>query len=308
MADEAKILSLWKDINFPGSFRGVKTFQALLKSDLNIDISEKKLYNILKKDQIFLIHQIKSSTFKRRSYITHHYGEIVQADVAFMFPDSESPFKYFLLLIDVYSNKVFVEPLKNKDSETVSISLKKIFKQFGSPIYKLETDKGTEFTGKQCKALFKELHIFFKTKRGLHKASFAESAIKRVKRRLYMFLRSNLTKHWSKYLQKIVDGLNNTPLKRIGYLTPNSIKSEADSVWVDKNLQKHGIINPTSSNYLQQRENSKNYLKESENNDKVLKVGDYVYVRFKKEPLTKSFDTQVSSCENEKTFISEILH
>ena len=30
--DEKEILSLWKDISFPGSFRGVKTFQALLKT------------------------------------------------------------------------------------------------------------------------------------------------------------------------------------------------------------------------------------------------------------------------------------
>lgn len=43
-----EILNLWHDKNWIGSFRGIKTFQSLLKTDKNIDISEKRLYNILK--------------------------------------------------------------------------------------------------------------------------------------------------------------------------------------------------------------------------------------------------------------------
>ena len=295
--DDDTILKYWRDIDFPGSFGGVKTFQALLKSDLNIDVSEKKLYNILKKDQIFLLHQIKSNYVNRRNYITHHYGEIVQADVAFMFPDPTMDYKYFLLVIDVYSNKIFVEPLKDKSSATVAKQLETIFKSFGSPIYKLETDKGTEFTGKECKTLFKDLKIFFKTKKGLHKASFAESAIKRVKRKLFMFLRSQLTQKWTTYIQKVVDGINSIPLKRIGYLTPNSIQSVADSVKVDKSLKEHGLNIPKRSSYIEQKQNSEEYLRTVEKDSNLLKIGDYVYIRFKKDPMMKSFDLQVQTLQ-----------
>lgn len=292
--EEEKILKLWSDINFPGSFRGVKTFQALLKSDLNIDVSEQQLYKILRKEPIYLVHLIKPYHVKRRPFVTHSYGEVVQADIGFMFPDPESKFKCFLLLIDVYSNKIFIELLENKTSSEVARGLKNIFTKFGAPIYKLETDNGKEFTGSEPKALYKKLHLVFKTKRGLHKASFAEAAIKQVKRKLFMFLRKNLTKHWSSYIDLIVDGLNSIPLKRLGYLSPNLINDVTDSVKVNEQLKLHNLPIPKQPTYVEQRQNTEDYFQSLKyQNEKVLKVGDYVYIRLKKEPLTKSFDLQV---------------
>jgi len=58
VSDE-EILRLWRDPSFAGSFRGVRTFQILLKTDLNLDISENRLYQILRNDSLFLIHQVK---------------------------------------------------------------------------------------------------------------------------------------------------------------------------------------------------------------------------------------------------------
>jgi len=295
--NESEILSYWHDLKFPGSYTGVKTFQTLLKTDLNINISEKKLYDILKNDSIFLIHQIKRKHVNRRPYITHHYGEIVQADLSYMFSDPESKSeKYFLLVIDVYSNKIFVEVLENKTGVAVAKCLQKVFTNFGSPVYKLETDKGSEFVSKEAKLLYKKLHIFHKTKRGLHKASFAEAAIKRVKRRLFMALRSKLSQHWTKFIQQIVQNINSTPLKRIGYLTPSEINSEEDSVLVDKALTEHHLKIPTDATYKEQKQNEENYKNSSQN----LQVDDYVYIRFKDEPMTKSFDFQVRCLRNFK--------
>ena len=36
---DKKLLELWRDPNFSGSYRGIKTFKLLLKTDLNIDVS-----------------------------------------------------------------------------------------------------------------------------------------------------------------------------------------------------------------------------------------------------------------------------
>jgi hypothetical protein len=94
MVSDEKILNLWRDPNFSGSYRGIKTFQLLLKTDLNIEISEKRLYKIIKKDSIFLIHQRRKKNFPRRSYDLRFYGELVQADIAYMFP-----YKHFLYFL-----------------------------------------------------------------------------------------------------------------------------------------------------------------------------------------------------------------
>ena len=65
MISDEELLKLWKDPNFEGSFRGLKTFQSVLKLNLNIDVSTKRLHNILSAEPIFLIHQ-KRPKIKRR--------------------------------------------------------------------------------------------------------------------------------------------------------------------------------------------------------------------------------------------------
>lgn len=289
---ENEILKLWRDISFPGSFRGVKTFQAVLKSDKNIDVSEKELFKILKDEPIYLMHQLKPFKTKRRHYITHNYGELCQADIAYMFEDDPTKAKYFLLLVDVFSTKIFVEILHNKESETVSKALLSIFKRFGSPIYELQTDKGKEFTGRPCKNLFKNYHILFRTKRGLNKASVAESAIFRVKRKLFLFLRANLSQHWTQYIQKIVDSLNSIPLKKLGYVAPNSITDVTSSVFVDQNLQDHHLEIPKEVLYSKQKQNQENYENRAKSDTTLLKKDDYVYLKLNKDAFAKSFDIQ----------------
>jgi hypothetical protein len=166
VSDE-QLLQLWRDPNFSGSYRGIKSFQILLKTDKNINVSQDRLYSVLKKDRIFLIHQRPIRNIERRPYDLRYYGENVQSDLAVMFPCNN--FLYFLLVIDCFSLKIFAKPLKSKSSQVVGDAFKQIFEEFKAPIHVLETDRGKEFIG--CKKLFREEKIYFKTKFGQNKAS-----------------------------------------------------------------------------------------------------------------------------------------
>jgi hypothetical protein len=137
---DKRILEIWKDSSFNGSYRGISAFKLLLKTDLGLDIEEKRLYKVLKQEPVYLMHLRPQRQFDRRHYDLHFYGELVQADIAYMF--SENEFKYFLLLIDCYSSKIFTYPLKSKDSETVANALKLFFEEFNAQVYVLQTDKG----------------------------------------------------------------------------------------------------------------------------------------------------------------------
>ena len=61
-----EILKLWHSVLFSGSFSGIKTFQTCLKLEKDIDVSEARLYSILKKDSIFIIHQKRQKELDRR--------------------------------------------------------------------------------------------------------------------------------------------------------------------------------------------------------------------------------------------------
>jgi len=284
MISDEEILNLWKDPNFEGSFRGLKTFQSVLKLNLNIDVSTKHLHKIFSEEPIYLIHQ-KRQKIIRRHYYLHHYGEVVQMDLAQMYP--YDGYKYFLLVIDCYSSKLFVEPLKREDTDTVTQALKKIFKTFGAQIYKLESDRGTEFVSSQAKGLYKHFKIYYKSKFGRNKASFAERYIYIVKRKLYMLLRSQLSENWVKFIKVVVEGFNNTPIKKLGYLKPNEIKSERDSVQIDiNNSSKASSYLPS---FTIQQTNQKLY----EDNKNLLQPGDFCYKFYDEKLFDKKYNISV---------------
>jgi hypothetical protein len=287
MVTDEKLLQLWRDPTFSGSYRGVRTFQILLKTDLNIDVSQTRLYNILKKDSIFLIHTKPKRKFDRRHYDLRTYGELAQADIAQMY--NYNDFKYFLLLIDCFSSKIFVKCLKSKNSEEVAKAFSEIFKEFGSEIHVLETDRGKEFLG-ASKRLFKEKKIFYKQKFGKNKANFAENAIYIIKKKLYMLLRGTLSQDWVDQIENVVNSYNSTPIKKLGWLAPNSIHSEIDSVRVSTAQKKAGIKVYHEPNFTEQIKNQREY----ESNPNNLQVGQYVYLDFDEKVFSKSFDVQVT--------------
>ena len=76
---------------------------------------------------------------------------------------------------------------------------------------------------------------------------------------LYMVLRSELSKDWIHYLPIVTKSINNTPLKKLGYLRPIDIQTEADSVKVENALKTHGLEKVTLPTYQEQNKNQAKY-------------------------------------------------
>jgi hypothetical protein len=297
--DKDKIIQLWRDPDFEGSYTGIKTFQTLLKLNKDIDISEKKLYEILKNDSIFVMHIRSKKTIQRRFYNLSYYCELVQSDLAFMFEYED--FKYFIVVIDCFSGKLFAEPLKDKTSETVKNSLKRLINEFHAPITKFESDQGTEYS--KFKTYCKENNIIFKYKYGANKANFAENIIQIIKRRLYKMLRGTLSRDWPKALERVVTNYNDTPLKKIGFLKPNDISSKYDSKKVRDALKSQNQQLRDEPNYSELRKNQEQF---SNAKGEKLHLGDYVYVNFPESKFGKSFDFQVQYLRATFSFFSKV--
>ena len=77
---------------------------------------------------------------------------------------SENNYKFFLLVVDCFSNRIFTTPLRTKSGKEVTEALKSSFDHLGVQIHVFETDRGSEFTGQVSKALYKEKKIVFKSK------------------------------------------------------------------------------------------------------------------------------------------------
>ncbi len=162
-----KIRQLWRDPKFSGSFSGLVNFQTALKFEKNINISRKKLYDILSKDRNYLLEMRKiKKRIKRRPMNIHGYCVLWQCDIGQLFRHGE--YSAFLLCVDVFSKRLFCRPLKSKKAENVEKAFTSIFLEAGMKPEKIETDQGSEFQNER--QFFKKQKIFFKIKIGINKA------------------------------------------------------------------------------------------------------------------------------------------
>ena len=285
MLSDEELLEKYQDINFAGAFSGARTFQVFLKTELNEDVTLKRIYQILKAQPFYIISQKPIRKFPRRKYSVAGFGCLMQSDVAFMF--EKHGFKYFLVLIDVFSRHLFVEILKDKTSESVKKALQKIFATFTSPITKIETDEGGEFIG--LKSFFKKEKIIFSVKTGTNKASFAEHIIYLIKRRLYMMMRSESSTDWPKFLPLVVNALNKKPSEILGNVAPSEINSELDDVKI-RDSQQENNVSVYKEPKWQEQNLAQSIYPLSQN---PFQIGQHVYLDKKIEVFSKSFFVQV---------------
>ena len=289
---EDKIVNLWngKPPNF-GEFTGMRTFQSSL-AEYGVDKDLKYLSKLFRENVPNYTMSIRlPRTFPRREYVaTGGFGSEIQGDLAFMPPYPTEPNDTieqkigFLCVIDIFSRRIWAEPISNKKSLDIQKILDNIFKNEIKcyPII-FESDMGGEFLG--MKVYFEKHNIRFHIKQGKVKAGFSEYAIYLIKRRLYCALREGLTTNWIDLLPEIVQVINATPRRYLGGLTPDTFSSPFENHILDDRI---GISHlPPFTEWWHNRET---YLA----NDHLLQKNDYVYANsYPDSKFSKSYDVQV---------------
>ena len=99
MLSDQKILDLFQDPNFMGSFSGVSNFQHFLRTDYGENVPKQKLYQLLKTLPNY-IYQLRSPThYATRSYQVDSFGKLLEMDLAFLKPFRVSTVLNFLIYI-----------------------------------------------------------------------------------------------------------------------------------------------------------------------------------------------------------------
>lgn len=267
-----EIKKAYKDPSFSGALGGLNRFVKYYNEKNGTSITAHQAQQVLSSLPVYQVHLQSKHKFKRRKIIVPGAGINFQADLGFM-PDYEG-FKYFLLMVDLYSNYIYVEPLKLKTQYSIAQAFEKIwnendFFKFNS----LETDAGQEFLSNRN--FFKEKGIFLTIKRGANKSSQAELFIKIFKSALYKYLRSKLSQNWPKAVPKIVQLINHrAQTGSLKGFAPAEVNSPFDD--------------PESRNQLKKTNDNST----GQNKKHTFKVGDFVYKNFLKNALYKGFDTQ----------------
>ena len=144
------LLKQYHDPKNSASYGGVSRFAT------NQGISLKKAKAILENDLGHTLHKPRHCKFPTLPVKVFTIDEQWTTDLIEVINISKQNkgFKYLLTVVDVFSKRAWVEPLKNKTAQAVTEAFEKILKQGRKPI-QLQTDDGKEFYNKTFQNLLK---------------------------------------------------------------------------------------------------------------------------------------------------------
>ena len=173
-----------------------------------------------------LQHPVFHREYKRPKVFNPYYiykkRELIQADLIDIqkIKNENDSYSYLLLLIDVFTRKVWVYHVKRKSAKEMKKIIEKWLRSLRQKPKVLETDAGREFNNTQVKNLLSANNIQYKIAVGTCKASFAERANKTIQILIYKYLTQNETLRYIDVLDNLVKSYNRRGHRSLRYLTP----------------------------------------------------------------------------------------
>ena len=210
--------NIYFDPRHPASFRGAKKLHEVVKEEGKFKLGLAAIQKWLQENESFSIHKNVNRRFPRLKVIVAGMFDQYDADLADMqkLADRNDDVKFLLVVIDVFSRFLWVEPLKTKADADVVKGFENIFARGRQP-RRLRTDKGAEFMGNVSQDYFDRVGIEqWSAHNDEIKANFAERVIRTLKSAIWGYLRKNKTSRYVDVLQDLVHSYNNTKHKSIG--------------------------------------------------------------------------------------------
>ena len=209
-----------------------------LRDKLNVlytDITSKpsysaKIADFLRQHDIHGVHRrIVKRKFPRRRVIARFPFDLFMADLM-EFPQYKfrnRGYRFALILIDVFTKKLYTAPLKKKTKEETARAFETIFHDFDEFPINLVTDKGLEFYNKEVGRVFASYGInhYSTPTKTKWKASVAERVIRTIKSRLFKYFKAKKTTNWVDVLPEFTKNYNSTPHSSHGF-PPDDVSSE----------------------------------------------------------------------------------
>ena len=232
-----KTLEAWQNIAIPGSFSSRQYFErgaAGKKKTLPTPVVDQ-----LKQSLTYQSWKRPVRNFQRRTYPSLYFSQRFEADTVDLGDklDKLPEHRYILLLIDVFSRKLFTSPLRNKKGSTVKKALSKTFRNLDSPYtlpHLVEFDLGKEYDNAAVRNYLRKRNVPFRFARGANKARYAERAVRSFKRLLSAYWQrlKQLEKEkgeplpaWHLVVRRATKNLNNRLHASLG-CSPNEMTSQ----------------------------------------------------------------------------------
>jgi len=196
-----------------GSFyrnRKLKDFEAV-KSELN-------------KVKEYYLHKPIRRKFQRRKVLGFKSQEQIAFDLIDLqqYAKWNNNFKHILIIIDVFTKKIWTAPFISKSAQELTNAFTKFFKMWGWVPKLAQSDDGKEFINSKLQDFFKSKGVKWFSTRTTVKAVIAERALRTIMSRFARMFTHNDNYNYLKHLKGITDSYNSTFHRTIG-MSPNEV-------------------------------------------------------------------------------------
>lgn len=266
--------TIWYDIRNPGSFTGPEKLYRLVKKEGKYKIGRTRIKQWLQDQDSYGLSRNVVRKFPRSRYVVNTIDSLWEMDLAdFSAIQADNDgYKLLLVVIDVFSKFLWVQPLKDKRAHSVIKALKVILST--RKPRSIKSDKGSEFKNKDVQMFLKKEGISTYYSQNETKAAVVERVIRTLKSSIYRYFRHEQTHRYVNVIQNLVSDYNNRPHRSIGQFSPSDVnESNADEV--------------RYSSYLARKHVSKSFKK---NRRKFkFKVGDLVRITHDRRPFQRDY-------------------
>ena len=202
------------------------------------EITKKEVEDWLRKQDVYTTHFKTTYKFPTRRVITHGINDMWDVDLMDMsnLSKENDGVKFILIVIDIFSRFLYVEPLKDKGTTNTLAALKKVMMKSDAQPDTLRTDAGKEFVGNPVSNFFAEREIYHQIATNEKKANYAERVIRTLKRKIYKYLYYKMSERYIDVLDDLVLAYNDNYHSSIK-CSPSSVNKENEvEIWADQYL------------------------------------------------------------------------
>ena len=191
------------------------------------NISEAKARRYLEHAQTYTLFREYKQPRVYNPYYVHNRRKEVQADlidISSIAADNDGV-KFLLLYIDIFTKRVWIQPLRSKEGHRVAVALRRWLTSLGNDTPEIfKTDLGTEFRNRQVQAVLASYNVRWDGAIGTSKACIAERANKTLQTLIYKYINSREGSRYIDALPELVRTYNTRRHRTLKGMSP----AEAD--------------------------------------------------------------------------------
>ena len=229
----SQIARVYKQPGHPVSFSSPNTIFQYFKGEIPLS----KIKEALEHIDSYTLHREYKKPYVHNPYFVYQRRRLFQADLIDIraLSTKNSGISYLLVIIDIFSRKLWVMPLKKKTGEATASALEYWIDSLNGDISKesrLLTDAGREFLNKKVKNILDKKNIKHDVTKNILKAAIVERANKSIQIILYKYLTDVGKVRYIDILPKLIQGYNNRIHSSLSGLTPNAADKKRNEIRV----------------------------------------------------------------------------